>query len=67
MAETTGISLDSFRVLADRAGLTLSIEELVALKPMYDFYTEQVRQLHEIDLGAEDLAVVFPPAWDPQS
>jgi hypothetical protein len=64
MAETAGISLENFRVLVERVGLSLSHEELVSLKPMFDFYAEQVQQLHELDLGAEDLAVVFPPGWD---
>jgi hypothetical protein len=33
---------------------------------MFDFYAEQIRVLHDIDLAAEDLAVVFSPNWDPQ-
>ena len=67
MSDTEGIPLEHFRVLVERAGLSLSSEELASLKPMFDFYAPQVRQLHEVDLGAEDLAVVFPPGWDPQN
>jgi hypothetical protein len=33
---------------------------------MFDFYAEQVQKLHEVELGAEDLAVAFAPGWDPQ-
>lgn len=66
MGEATGISLDHFRVLVEQARLNLSSEELASLKPMYDFYVAQVQRLHELDLGAEDLAVVFPPVWDAQ-
>jgi hypothetical protein len=66
MAETAGISLEALRVLAERAGLQLTSEELASLKPMFDFYTEQVQRLHEVELGAEDLAVAFAPGWDPQ-
>ena len=67
MSDPEDISLEHFRVLVERAGLNLNSEELVSLKPMFDFYAAQVRQLHEVDLGAEDLAVVFPPGWDPQN
>jgi hypothetical protein len=66
MAETAGIALENFRVLVERAGLSLSSEELTVLKPMFDFYAEQIRRLHEVELGAEDLAVTFDPGWDPQ-
>jgi len=66
MAETVGVSLERLRVLVERAGLSLSSEELAALKPMFDFYAEQLRLLHEVELGAEDLAVAFDPGWDPQ-
>jgi len=65
MAETAGIALDNLRVLVERAGLSLTSEALTALKPMFDFYAEQIRCLHEVDLGAEDLAVAFDPGWDP--
>ena len=66
MVETADMSLENLRVLVERAGLRLSHDELTALKPMFDFYTEQIRMLHEAELGAEDLAVAFTPAWDPQ-
>jgi hypothetical protein len=67
MTESTGISLDHLRVLAERAGLTLATEELASLKPMFDHYAQQVRALYEVELDAEDLAVVYNPNWDPQS
>jgi hypothetical protein len=66
MAETAGIALENFRVLVERARLSLSSEELTALKPLFDFYAEQIQRLHEVELGAEDLAVTFDPGWDPQ-
>ena len=67
MADADGISLDHLRVLAERADLRLTPAELEHLKPMFDFYAEQIRVLHDMDLAAEDLAVVFSPNWDPQS
>ena len=63
MAAQSGIPLDHFRVLADRAGLNLSDEELQDLKPMYDHYAALVASLHDVDLQEEDLAVSFSPAW----
>ena len=67
MAASEGISLDQLRGLAERSGLTLTTEDLTALKPMFDHYAKQIRVLFEIDLEAEDLAVMYSPNWDPQS
>jgi len=66
MADAEGITLDDMRVLAERVGLCLTPAELEHLKPMFDFYAEQMRVLHTVELAAEDLAVVFSPNWDPQ-
>jgi hypothetical protein len=66
MADSEGIALDHLQVLAERVGLRLSPAELEHLKPMYDFYAAQIRVLHDLDLAAEDLAVVYSPNWDPQ-
>jgi hypothetical protein len=67
MAESEGISIEQLRGLAERAGLALQPEELTALKPMFDHYAQQIKALFEVDLGAEDLAVMYTPNWDPQS
>lgn len=66
MAETTGISPDAFRILTERAGLNLSDAERADLKPMFDFYAEQIAKLHDVTLDVEDLAVMFTPGWNPQ-
>ena len=67
MAESDGISLDQLRVLAERAGLGLTDEELSALKPMFDHYAKQLKMLYDVELDAGDLAVTYSPNWDPQS
>ncbi len=67
MAASEGIALDQLRVLAERAGLRLTDEELTGLKPMYDHYARQIAALFDLDLEAEDLAVMYTPNWDPQS
>jgi hypothetical protein len=66
MADSEGIALDHLRVLAEQVRLRLTPDELEHLKPMFDFYTAQIRVLHDLDLAAEDLAVVYSPNWDPQ-
>ena len=66
MADSEGIALDHLQVLAEQAGMRLTPAELEHLKPMFDFYAAQIRVLHDLDLAAEDLAVVYSPKWDPQ-
>ena len=66
MAEAEGISLENLRVLTEQVGLSLTGTELEQLKSMYDFYRQDVQSLHDIDLDMGDLAVVFPPQWDPE-
>ena len=61
MAESEGISLDQLRILAQRAGLRLTTEELTSLKPMFDHYAKQIQMLYEVELDAEDLAVMYAP------
>ena len=61
MAEDTEISIEAFRVLTERSGMKLSDDELTALKPMYEHYARQIAPIHDLELDAEDLAVVFQP------
>ena len=61
MGEHMEISSEDFRVLTERSGMKLSAEELAALKPMYDHYARQIAPIHDLELDAEDLAVVFQP------
>ena len=57
------VSLDEFRLMAQRAGLELEREEAEALKPIYDLYAAYAAQLHTINQGAEEMAVEFHPDW----
>ena len=66
MADAEGIALDHLGVLAAQVGMRLTPAELEHLKPMFDFYAAQIHGLHDLDLAAEDLAVVYSPNWDPQ-
>ncbi len=61
MAEHTERSSEAFRELPERSGMKLSADELEALKPMYEHYARQIAPIHDLELDAEDLAVVFQP------
>ncbi len=57
------VSLESFRMLAELAGLGMTEQELEELKPLWDLHYEYVKQLHSLDLGTEETAVFFEPDW----
>ncbi len=63
MPEQGEVSMDEFRLMADRAGLGLSDTELEELKPIYDLYAAYAAQLHTINYGAEEMVVEFHPDW----
>lgn len=65
MAAPGPISIDDFRVLVARAGLTLTDEQMKAIRPLYDQYAASTSALHDLELGAEDLAMTFTPAVEP--
>ncbi len=57
------VSLETFKTMADQAGLGMSQSELEELKPLYDLYLRYISQLHSIDLDAEEIALSFEPDW----
>ncbi len=57
------VSLDAFKQMAEQAGLGLSQQEVEELKPLYDLHYEYVKQLHSLDLQAEEIAMAFHPDW----
>lgn len=57
------VSMDEFRLMAQRAGLAMEREELDELKPIYDLYAAYAAQLHTLNQGAEEMAVEFHPDW----
>ena len=66
MVGSHNISMEDSQALTRRAGLELTADELEGLKPMYDHYATRTAALHELDLDAEDLALVFTPDPDPE-
>ncbi len=63
MADSAETSMEEFKMLAERAGLGMSQEELDALKPIYDVYAAYARELHTLSFGAEEMVVEFHPDW----
>ena len=61
MAETDGIAMEELRARVSAVGLRLSEEEMEGLKSLFDVQAAVVATIHELDLGPEDLAVVFDP------
>ena len=58
-----GEGLEELKVLAARAGMELSLEELKELKPFYDLHLRHVQLLHSVDLGTEEIGLAFHPDW----
>jgi len=64
MLEKTGIPEEEFRALVRRLGLQLSAKDMETAKQIYDHHAPQIKELNDLDLGEEDLAVLFPPQSD---
>ncbi len=62
-AREDAVTSEEFKLMADRAGLGMSPEELEQLKPLYDLYYGYVKVLHSIDFKAEEIGVAFHPDW----
>ena len=57
------MSAEEFKLMADRAGLGMSQQELDDLKPVYDLYAPYIHLLHSVDLRAEEIGLTFHPDW----
>ena len=64
MAEKTGIPEEELRALVRRLGLQVSAKDMETVKQIYDHHAPQIEKLNDLDLGEEDLAVLFPPQSD---
>ena len=64
MAEKTGIPEEELRALVRRLGLQVSAKDMETVKQIYDHHAPQIEELNDLDLGEEDLAVLFPPQSD---
>ena len=57
------VSMEEFRLMAERSGLGMTEEELEQLKPLYDLNLEHLHLLHSADLRPEEMEVTFQPEW----
>ena len=64
-SEQQGVNEEQFAMMTRLAGLNMSQEEIDELKPMYDLYSEYIRLVHSVDLGAEEIGLTFHPDWPP--
>ena len=62
-SQSDDLSLEEFKLMADRAGLGLSQQELEDLKPMFEGTLQHIRLLRSLDLQGEEMEVTFHPAW----
>lgn len=62
--ETTIV--EELKLLARRAGLDLSPQELERLRPLYQQLMAQISRLHDPSLPLEEPAVIFPATWFPR-
>jgi hypothetical protein len=53
----------SLRALLAREGLEPNEGDLEQFAKIIELYMENLRQLHSVNLGAEELAPVFRPEW----
>ncbi len=60
------VSAEEFKLMADRAGLGMSPQELEELKPMYDLYAAYIKQVHSVDFQSSEIGVAFHPDWSLQ-
>ena len=63
MPDTGEISMEEFKLMADRAGLGMTQDELDSLKPIYELYAAYAQELHTLSFGAEEMVVEFHPDW----
>ena len=61
MAEKPEVSMEEFKLMADRAGLGMDQSELEHLKPIYERYMEYTAMVHSINFGSEEMVVEFHP------
>lgn len=57
------VSLERLKQMAEMAGLNMTDQEVEEIKPLFDLHLQYANQLHDIDLGAEEIAVSFEADW----
>jgi hypothetical protein len=60
---SSNVTLEDLKVIAQRAGLDLTTQEMEHLLPMYQQLASQVSMLHDPALPLAEPAVTFPADW----
>ena len=62
MPNARPLSDDTFDTLLARAGLDVPEEDKAPLRALYGQFEEGLAEMHDLDLGEEDPAVMYPAA-----
>jgi len=57
------VSIERLKLMAELAGLNMTDVEVEEIKPLFDLHYQYAKQLHDVDLGAEEIAVSFEADW----
>ncbi|HIM37551.1 MAG TPA: hypothetical protein EYM38_05935 [Dehalococcoidia bacterium] len=57
------VSMERLKLMAELAGLNMTDVEVEEIKPLFDLHYQYAKQLHDVDLGAEEIAVSFEADW----
>tara|TARA_B100000749_G_C18187809_1_gene366598 strand:+ start:112 stop:285 length:174 start_codon:yes stop_codon:yes gene_type:complete len=55
--------MERLKLMAELAGLNMTDVEVEEIKPLFDLHYQYAKQLHDVDLGAEEIAVSFEADW----
>ena len=60
-SEPGKISLEEFALIAERAELGMSQQELQDLKPLFEINLQHIRLLRSLDLEGQEIEMTFHP------
>ena len=56
--------MDEKTFLLERAGISLTPEEMEEWGPSFDYYITAIQKMRTLDLGGVEAGFVFRAAWD---
>ena len=56
--------MDDKTLMLERAGISLTSDEMAAWGPSFDYYLASLLKLRALDLGGVEPGFVFRAAWD---
>ena len=55
--------MERLKLMAELADLNMTDKEVEDIKSLFDLHYQYAKQLHDVDLGAEEIAVSFEANW----